>query len=251
MKLFFQYCSYGFSNCYILGTEKAASQDSVSDYEDRVQQNAAIIVDPGSIEKITLEAIENNNFDLKAVLITHDHLGHVRGLRTLKRIYNAEVFAVNKGIMDYKTNMVKDGDYFNIADLVVEVISIPGHSSDSVVYRIGNLLFTGDVFSVGDFMVEVISIPGHSSDSAVYRIGNLFFTGDVITAGLVGSTASAYGAATQMNKLRSRLLSLPGDYIVLPGHGPPSTLEAERRFNADIHRYEENRAKRPVYKVDL
>jgi len=217
MKLFFQYCSYGFSNCYILGTEKAASQDSVSDYEDRVQQNAAIIVDPGSIEKITLEAIENNNFDLKAVLITHDHLGHVRGLRTLKRIYNAEVFAVNKGIMDYKTNMVKDGDYFNIADLVVEVISIPGHSSDSVVYRIGNLLFTGDV----------------------------------LTAGIVGSTASAYGAATQMNKLRSRLLSLPGDFVVLPGHGPPSTLEAERRFNADIHRYEENRAKRPVYKVDL
>jgi len=217
MKLFFQYCSYGFSNCYILGTEKPVNQDSASDSEDRVQQNAAIIVDPGSMENITLEAIENNNFDLKAVLITHDHLGHVRGLRTLKRIYNAEVFAVNQGILDYKTNMVKDGDYFNIADLVVEVISIPGHSSDSVVYRIGNLLFTGDV----------------------------------LTAGIVGSTASAYGAATQMNKLRSRLLSLPGDFVVLPGHGPPSTLEAERRFNADIHRYEENRAKRPAYKVDL
>jgi len=219
MKLFFQYCSYGFSNCYILGTKMAVNQElspgSVS--EDNLHQNAAIIVDPGSMENVTLETIENNNLDLKAVLITHDHLGHVRGLRTLKRIYNAEVFAVNQTILDYKTNMVKDGDYFNIADLVVEVISIPGHSSDSVVYRIGNLLFTGDV----------------------------------LTAGIVGSTASAYGAATQMNKLRSRLLSLPGDFVVLPGHGPPSTLEAERRFNADIYRYEENRTKRPVYKVDL
>jgi glyoxylase-like metal-dependent hydrolase (beta-lactamase superfamily II) len=207
MKLFFQYCSYGFSNCYILGAGS----------ENPEHENSAIIVDPGSMEKATLENIENNNFDLKAVLITHDHLGHVRGLRTLKRIYDAEVYAVNQSIMDHKTNMIKDGDFFNVAG----------------------------------FLVEVLSIPGHSSDSVVYRIGNLLFTGDVLTAGLVGKTASAYGATTQMNKLRSRLLSLPGDYIVLPGHGPPTTLEAERRFNADIFRYEETRTKPTPFKVDL
>ncbi|MCL2765052.1 MAG: MBL fold metallo-hydrolase [Treponema sp.] len=207
MKLFFQYCSYGFSNCYILGAENA----------NHDQQNAAIIVDPGNMEKVTLEIIENNNFDLKAVLITHEHLSHVRGLRTLKRIYNAEVFAVNQSILDHKTAMIKDGDRIVI----------------------------------GGFTVEIISIPGHSSDSVVYKIDNLLFTGDVLTAGLVGSTASAYGAATQMNKLRSRLLSLPGDYIVLPGHGPPSTLEAERRFNTDIFNYDQTHNKRHVFKVDI
>jgi glyoxylase-like metal-dependent hydrolase (beta-lactamase superfamily II) len=207
MKLFFHYCSWGFSNCYIIGTEKT----------DSSQQNTAIIIDPGSMENVTLQIIENNNFDLKAVLITHDHLNHVRGLRTLKRIYNAEIFAVNQYIMEQKTNIVKDGD------------------------RIG----------IADFFVEIISIPGHSSDSVVYRIDNMLFTGDVLTAGLVGSTASAYGATTQMNKMRSRLLSLPGDYVVLPGHGPPSTLEAERRFNADIFRYEENRTKPTAFKVDI
>ncbi len=206
MKLFFQYCSFGFSNCYILGEE---------DTGDRQPQ--AIIIDPGSMEIVTLESIENNNFNLKAVLITHDHFSHVRGLQTLKRIYNAEVFAVNRNIVNYKTNMVKDGDKLVIAGFPVEVISIPGHSSDSVVYRINNLLFTGDV----------------------------------LTAGLVGSTASVYGAATQMNKLRSRLLSLPGDYVVLPGHGPPSTMEAERRFNTDIFNYDITRSKRPVFRIDI
>jgi len=205
MKLFSQYCSYGFSNCYILGEEEAEGRP-----------NVAILIDPGSMENITLETIENNNFNLKAVLITHDHLNHVRGLRTLKRIYETEVFAVNQSVLEHKTTLVKDGDKFNI----------------------------------GSFSVEVISIPGHSSDSVVYMIGNLLFTGDVLTAGLVGSTASAYGATTQMNKLRSRLLSLPGDYIVLPGHGPPSTLEAERRFNTDIFNYDQSRSKRPVFKVD-
>jgi len=202
MRLFFQYCSYGFSNCYVLGAEDTKE---------------AIIVDPGSIENKTLENIENNNLKLKAVLVTHDHLSHVRGLRTLKRIYNAEIFAVNQTIMEHKTTMVKDGDKFKAAGFTVEVISIPGHSSDSVVYRIRGMLFTGDV----------------------------------LTAGLVGNTASAYGAATQMNKLRSRLLSLPGDYIVLPGHGPPSTLEAERRFNTDIFNYDQNRSKRPMFRVDV
>ena len=207
MKLFFYYNSFGFSNCYILGSDNAQMG----------QKNTAIIVDPGSMENITLETIENNNFDLQAVLITHEHLHHIRGLRTLKRIYNAEVIAVNQNILNHKTTMVKDGD----------------------------------IFIIGGFTINVISIPGHSSDSVVYKIGNLLFTGDVLTAGLVGNTASAYGAATQMNKLRSRLISLPGDYVVLPGHGPPSTLEAERRFNIDIYNYDKNRAKRPALKIDL
>jgi len=206
MKLFFQYCSFGFSNCYIMGEENTENR-----------QPLAFIVDPGSMENFTLESIENNNFDLKAVLITHDHFSHVRGLQTLKRIYNAEIFAVNHSIMNHKTTIVRDGDKLRIAG----------------------------------FPIEVISIPGHSLDSAVYRMENLLFTGDVLTAGLVGSTASAYGAATQMNKLRSRLLSLPGDYVVLPGHGPPSTMEAERRFNTDISNYDVIRNKRPVFRLDI
>jgi glyoxylase-like metal-dependent hydrolase (beta-lactamase superfamily II) len=206
MKLFYQYCSFGFSNCYVIGTDRIKPG----------QPNAAVIIDPGSIENVILDTIENNNMDVKAVLITHDHLSHVRGLRTLMRIYNIEVFAVNQSILDHKTTVVKDGDK----------------------------LF------IGGFTVEVISIPGHSSDSVVYRVGDMLFTGDVLTAGLVGSTASAYGAATQMNNLRSRLLSLPGDYLVLPGHGPPSTMEAERRFNSDIFNYDQNRSKRPVFRVE-
>jgi len=109
----------------------------------------------------------------------------------------------------------------------------------------------GDKLIISGFTIDVISIPGHSSDSVVYKIGDFLFTGDVLTAGLVGNTASAYGAATQMNKLRSRLLSLPGDYIVLPGHGPPTTLEAERRFNVDIYKYDQSRTKRPTFRIEL
>ena len=206
MKLFFHYCSFGFSNCYILGSESS----------DLSKPAAAIIIDPGNMDNAILKTIENNNFVLKAVFVTHDHLGHIKGLRTLKRIYNAEVFAVKEIVMDQKTNIIKDDEVINIDDLQIKAISIPGHSADSVVYQVDSMLFTGDV----------------------------------LTAGLVGSTASAYGAATQMNKLRSRLLSLPGDYIVLPGHGPPTTLEAERRFNLGITEYDQGKNRKRVFKID-
>jgi glyoxylase-like metal-dependent hydrolase (beta-lactamase superfamily II) len=54
-----------------------------------------------------------------------------------------------------------------------------------------------------------------------------------------------------MAKLRSRLLSLPGDYTVLPGHGPPSSLEAERRFNIGITQYDEKNLRKPVFRLGI
>ena len=202
MKLYFHYCSFRFSNCYILGAE---------------ERSDAIIIDPGSMDEQLLEYLEKDNLNPRAVLITHDHPGHIHGLRTLMRIYQVEVFAINRYIFDHRTTPVKDGDRINI----------------------------------GPFTVEVISIPGHSADSVVYRIDRLLFTGDTLTSGKVGSTASAYGAATQINKLRSRLLSLPGDYTVLPGHGPPSTLEAERRYNIGITRHYELRTRKPSFRLSF
>jgi len=202
MKLFFHYCSFGFSNCYVLGREDGPE---------------SILVDPGNMDKNILEYIEGNNFYPKAIFITHDHPGHVHGIRTLQRIYQSEIFAINRVVRDHKTTPVKDGDIINI----------------------------------GPFAVTVISIPGHSADSAVYQIERLLFTGDVLTAGMVGTTASAYGAATQLNKLRSRLFSLPGDYTILPGHGPPSTLEAERRFNVGISQFGAAQTRRPAFRINL
>jgi len=202
MKLYFHYSSYHFSNCYVLGAE---------------DRSAAIIIDPGSMDEKLLEYLEKDDLNPRAILITHDHSGHIHGLRTLMRIYHMEVFAMNRFIYDHKTTPVKDGEKI----------------------------------SIGPFSVEVISIPGHSADSVVYRIDSLLFTGDVLTTGMVGSTASAYGAATQINKLRSRILSLPGDYTVLPGHGPPSTLEAERRYNIGITRHNEMQIRKPSFRLGL
>jgi glyoxylase-like metal-dependent hydrolase (beta-lactamase superfamily II) len=209
VKLFFHYCSYGFSNCYILGEDPPQKKTA--------RPGTAVIIDPGNMDEQILEFIESNEYRLGGVLITHNHVSHVHGLNTLRRIYNVEIYAINHIVMDVKTNMVKDGE----------------------------------VIEIGPFRIGVISIPGHSSDSAVFRVERLLFTGDALTAGLLGQTASAYGAVIQMTALRSKILSLPGDFTILPGHGPPSSLEAERRFNAGIQTFDETKNKRPVFRVDF
>jgi glyoxylase-like metal-dependent hydrolase (beta-lactamase superfamily II) len=205
LKLYFHYCTFGFSNSYILGSD------------DGAEIKEALIIDPGNMDETTLRYIEDNEYNLRGVLITHDHLNHVHGLKTLMRIYKTEIYGINPVIREHRTVLVRDGD----------------------------------IFSTGSFRVEVISVPGHSADSAVFKIGHLLFSGDVLSAGLVGRTASAYGLANQMTALRSKILSLPGNYTVLPGHGPPTSLDAERLFNAGVNSFEDFKARRPRFSVSI
>lgn len=218
MKVYFHYCLYGFTNCYILGTEGTTHQHNTplgldlqeihsktsqhSNSEPSFELKEAIIIDPGCIDEKIIDFIEHNEYALRGILITHDHQNHIHGLRTLKKIYDVPIYALNHEIAEHKTILIKDGDSIK----------------------------------VGPFTVEVFSIPGHSADSAVYRIANLLCTGDAMTSGLIGSTNSSYGAALEVSSLRSKIMSLPGNYVVLPGHGPPSTLEAERRFNTGFEK---------------
>ncbi|HCM25531.1 MAG: MBL fold hydrolase [Treponema sp. GWB1_62_6] len=208
MKLFFYYCLYGFSNCYLIGEDEEPAGGG---------KRRALIVDPGSMDEKIVGFIEDNDYDLRAVLVTHDHMNHVHGLRTLKRIYDVEVFAGDPTVCEERATLVKDGDRLEL----------------------------------GSFAVDVFSVPGHSSDSVVYRIDRLLFSGDALTAGLVGTTASAYGRSVQSAAIRSKILSLPGDYTVLPGHGPPTTLETERRHNAGLEAAEKAGAQRAAFVRDI
>ncbi|MDR3160376.1 MAG: MBL fold metallo-hydrolase [Spirochaetaceae bacterium] len=210
MKVFCRYCPQGFSNCYILGTEFDTDSGAAEIRE-------AILIDPGTMDEAILDFIEKNSYQVRGVFITHDHRNHVRGLRTLERIYHTEVYAVNHSIREQRTLMVRDGD----------------------------------ILQVGPFRLEVISVPGHSADSAIFKIDRLLFTGDALSAGLLGTTSSFYGAAVQMAALRGKILSLPGDYVVLPGHGPPSTLEAERRFNLGIQLFEQNKKPKSAFTFEF
>jgi glyoxylase-like metal-dependent hydrolase (beta-lactamase superfamily II) len=212
MVLFFHYCARGFSNCFLVGPEV--------DESDAGQRREAIIIDPAQVDEAIVTFIESNHYRLKAALLTHEHTNHSYGLRSLMRIYeNLEIYAANPVVQGFKTTMLHDGDTFTVAG----------------------------------FDVEAIAVPGHSADSMIFRIDHTLFSGDALTAGLVGATANSYAAMREISAIQRKLFGLPGNYLVFPAHGPPSTLEAERRFNAGIAIYEQNahRTIRNTFNLDL
>jgi glyoxylase-like metal-dependent hydrolase (beta-lactamase superfamily II) len=185
MKLFHHYSLYGFSNVYLLGNDEAKE---------------ALVVDPAEMNATILGYVEKNGYALKGVLVTHNHAHHVRGLKTLLKIYDPQIYAANAQVLGFPARPVRDGE----------------------------------AFSCCGFEIVPSFLPGHSPDSVAYRVENLVFTGDALHAGLFGKTLSSYNAATLRSRLDERIFSLPGDFILLPGHGPPSTVGTERRFNVGL-----------------
>lgn len=189
MKLFFHFSVAGFSNTYLLGADDGGD---------------AILVDPGAMNVSLLKMIEGNDFYIRSVLVTHAHSSHVLGIKTLKRIYDFDIYANTESIFDFPCKYVDGGEELKISNTTVKTIDVSGHSSDSLIFNIDHLLFTGDVLS----------------------------------GGRIGTTQSAFAKALLIKSIREKILALDGDNLILPGHGAPSTVEAERSLNPVFKRPE-------------
>ena len=182
MKLFFYFAYTNFSNTYIVGPEEPGD---------------ALIIDPGVMDIKLLELIERNGYYIRYIILTHAHEGHAKGISTLLRIYDADIYSGKDKIMNIQSSIAKHGD----------------------------------ILKLGDFTISVIGLPGHTSDSLAYKINDMIFTGDALGAGTVGPTVHSYAHALNVQSLNERILSLDEKLPIFPGHGPPTTVRAERAFN--------------------
>jgi len=185
MKLLSHFPAIGVSNTYIIGSADGGD---------------AILVDPGRFDVTLLNLIEDNSFDIRTVLITHDHENHIKGLKTLMKIYSPQIIAGNDEIFNFKTTPVNGG-------------------------------ITIDCSGVS---VEIIYIEGHSSDSRVFKINSYIFTGDVLSAGRIGSSPTSHSRELLKQSIRNKILIMDKDLLILPGHGPPTTISAEIQWNPDL-----------------
>lgn len=192
MKIYFHLNEGGFSNCYLVVNEIS---------------NKAIIIDPGKITKDIIARIEDNHLNLAAVLITHNHGSHADGLRTLRKIYSPKVFAADWAVAADDTTVI-----------------------------------TGDGMTEIDGMqVSYLTIPGHTSDSVVYGIGSILFTGDVLLSGEIGKTNSSYSEYILRSNIEQKFFSQLDSTILMPGHGPPSTLGAAKAiYNQNLPQKPQN-----------
>jgi len=185
MKVYFHFNLGGSSNCYIVVNEA---------------HSEAIIVDPAKVTEEIISQIEDNGLKLTGILVTHNHGSHVHGLQTLTKIYNPVILGADWEVSGNATTVI-----------------------------------TGDgKIRVGNTLVHYMSVPGHTSDSMVYKVGNVMFTGDVLSAGTIGSTSSRHSSVVLKNNIEKKIFSQTDGVILLPGHGPPTTVAAAKEFNIDI-----------------
>jgi len=160
----------------------------------------ALLIDPGIFDEGLLRLLEGNGFYPRHVLITHAHQGHLSGVRTLRKIYDPALYALEPDALEFPAERIAEAHPLHLAG----------------------------------FTVRVIATPGHSQDSACFRIDRMLFTGDTLLAGSVGQADTEYEKALLLASVREKLLSLEPGLLLFPGHGPPSTLEIEQRFNPHL-----------------
>ncbi len=189
------------SNCYIVWDENSLE---------------SIIVDPGAEAEKIFRCIEEKSLAVKYIVCTHGHFDHIGAVSEVKRKTGAKVVINRKDIEIY----MHAGEFaaswgFNIEqpdepDLLVE---------------------EGTELRAGSLECRVLTTPGHSPGGICLYVQGVLFTGDTIFAGSVGRSDLYGGDIEALKKSFVRLISLPPETEIMPGHGDYSTIKEERMFN--------------------
>jgi len=182
VRLYSLFSSIGFSNTYLLGPDGGGD---------------ALLIDPGVFDAPLLQAVEGNRLYVRSILVTHAHNAHINGIRSLLKVYKAEIYANQPSVLEVPARHVEDGD----------------------------------VLTLGEFEVRVLETPGHSIDSLSFVIGHMLFTGDTLSAGTTGKTRDGYARGLLLDTVRRKLLPLGDEMLIFPGHGPPSKIGIEKLYN--------------------
>ena len=165
----------------------------------------AALVDPAGIPENLVRAVREGPFHLQYILITHKHADHCDATADV-----AAAFPDAKIVMH-------ELDRYAIGPL----------SSKALPVRDGEALPFG-----GDAEIRMLHTPGHTDGSVSYLFASTVFTGDTLFAGSVGGVFADVSTYDDLlHSVRSKLFALPEDTVIMPGHGPPSTIAQERAHN--------------------
>jgi len=180
---------------------------------DKETRNAFIIDAPCPFDAVT-QFIKNEKLNVAFLLLTHGHFDHIGGLRD-----QTISFGVHKDDEQFLKNSVMNGSiYFN--------------SSVKVDRGADFFLKEGTSLKFDSFTMDILHTPGHTPGSVCIKIDKWLFSGDTIFLSAVGRTDIALGShETLMNSIKDKILVLPKDTIIYPGHGAPTTIGREIKEN--------------------
>lgn len=191
------------------------------------QQNCYIVADPGSREaalidpgedaELFLRRLATERLTLRAVWLTHAHLDHILGVRRVTEAARAPI-SLHPADRPLYDRVAEQGAWLGVRP---EPPPPPDHD-----------LADGDTVRLGALTFDVRHIPGHSPGGVALVGHGVAFVGDALFAGSIGRTDLPGGdTQTLLTGIRERLLTLPDDTIVYPGHGPETTIGRERATN--------------------
>ncbi len=198
----------GLTNCYIV-------QDSIS--------GEAIVIDPGGeVNKIT-EMLDAIKAKVKYIYLTHCHGDHIGGVNELKELYTDAQILIHRddddGLKDDKINL---SSYIGMGNIVIEN---------------ARRVDQGDIIHIGKIEFEIIHTPGHTkgSSSLYCKEENLLFSGDTMFRGTWGRTDLPTGDFKDIiTSITQKLLKLPDDTIIYPGHGKSTMIREERPIYEEL-----------------
>lgn len=168
------------------------------------QTSLAAVVDPGGSDDKIVDVLRRRNLRLDLVLVTHAHGDHVSGLPGLQTLQPT----------------------LRVSSTRHECRSLP-LSSTVIIENIED----NATISFGNLNIVALTTPGHTSGSACYYVEGVCFVGDTLFAGSIGRPANKEIYKPMLTAIRNKILSLPDDTIILPGHGPATTVAQEKAHN--------------------
>lgn len=189
------------------------------------EKGSCAIIDPGytDAEKEELiKFIDSNGLSPVCVMLTHGHFDHIYGLADFVRTYQVPVYMDTKETFSFEKTNPYVCSCYGLPMPELPPYEIFRHVKDSDVIEVGNLRF------------EVLETPGHSVGGLCFleRSQKILISGDTLFAGAIGRTDHPGGDYDRMmNSIFTKLMSLDGDIMVLPGHGPASDIATERMTN--------------------
>jgi len=182
--------------------------------------NRAAIVDPGGDLPRIRGALDQLKATPEKILLTHGHIDHAGAAAALAEDLSIPIEGPDEADEFLLSHLVEQGQRFGLTD-VRNVTS-------------ARWLVEGETVSVGDLTFNVLHVPGHTPGHLVLvnAPSRFALVGDTLFQGSVGRTDFPYGSHEQLIAgIKSKLLPLGDDVTILPGHGPASTIGAERRGN--------------------
>lgn len=197
------------------------------------QQNASIIwctatmqaaiVDPGGDVPRLVEAARKLAVTPVVIWLTHGHIDHAGGAAELSEALALPIVGPHRDDQFLMDNLAEQGRMFGI--------------EGSQPVTPGRYLAQGDTVTLGEASFAILHVPGHSPGSVVFyhEPSRFMLSGDTLFQGSIGRTDFPYGDHAQfIREIKAKLMTLPDDVTFLPGHGPASTIGAERAGNPFI-----------------